>query len=382
MAGTVVPNVPIEELETPAVIVDAAKLQANIGRMAAAAREAGIALRPHIKTHKTREICELQRAAGASGFTVAKPSEAKALGFGKGDAVCNAYPAIGPRIERLLDLQESGVEILATVDSEEGLRDVAARAEARGATLDCLIKIDVGYHRCGVPADSPFLDAAVAATAGLKGATIRGVLSHGGHSYGAGSPERAAEIARDEGDLTVRAAERLRGLGVDDPIVSVGSTPTAMTVRNTPGVTEMRPGTYVFYDATQVRLGAATPADCALRIVCRVVSAAAGDHVVIDGGSKTFTNDRVPPAHESGGAGIVYTGLHEDTVQEDLRVVRFAEEHGILDGPGAARLRIGDLVSIAPAHACGCTNLHDRLWVAEAGRVVDRWEVVARGRIW
>ncbi|MHC5019851.1 MAG: alanine racemase [Planctomycetota bacterium] len=382
MAATAVPNVAIEELETPAPVVDAAKLQANIDRMAAAAREAGIALRPHIKTHKTREICELQRAAGAGGFTFAKPSEAEALGFGEGDRICNAYPAVGPRIERLLDLQSAGVELLATVDSEAGLRDVAARAAARGATLDCLLKIDVGYHRCGVPADSPFIAAAVTTAAGLEGVRLRGVLSHGGHSYGAGSPEAAAAIARDEGELTVRAAQRLRELGVEDPIVSVGSTPTAMHVRTVPGVTEMRPGTYVFYDATQVTLGAATAADCALRIVCRVVSRSAGDHAVIDGGSKTFTNDRLAPQGGGPSGGLVFTGLHADTVQEDIRVARFAEEHGILEGPGAKRLRVGDLVSIAPAHACGCTNLHERLWVAEQGRVVDQWEVVARGRIW
>ncbi len=372
----------IEELETPAVVVDAAKLQANIDRMAAAAHDAGVALRPHVKTHKTREICAMQRAAGASGFTVAKPSEAQALGFGGDDAVCHAYPAIGPRIERLLDLQATGVELLATVDSEAGLRDVAARASARGASLDCLIKIDVGYHRCGVAPDAAFLERAVVLTAGLHGARIRGVLSHGGHSYGAEDVEAVARIAQQEGDLTVAAAARLRALGVEDPIVSVGSTPTACAVLEVDGVTEIRPGTYVFYDATQVRLGAATAADCALRVLCRVVSTAAGAHVVIDGGSKTFTNDRVPAPGSGESAGLVFTGLHDDTVEPEIRITRFAEEHGILEGPGVGRLQVGDLVSVAPAHACGCTNLHERLWVAEAGRVVDQWEVVARGRIW
>lgn len=373
---------PVEALETPAVCIRVEKLQANIDRMAALARDAGVKLRPHVKTHKTKEICALQRAAGCAGFTIAKPAEAQALGFGDGDDLFLAYPAVGPRMERLMEVVAAGARVRVMIDGQAAMWEAGSRISASGDELETLIEIDVGHHRTGMPWDDASLPQIVELASEAMGLEIAGVCSHGGHAYWADSLEAVGRAAREEGELAVKAAERLRMLGIADPVVSVGSTPTAAKVARVAGVTEIRPGTYVFQDATQVRLGAATPADCALRVVCRVVSRPSADRAVIDGGSKTFTSDRLPHPDSGESAGLVLSDLHGDAVRDDVRLARMSEEHGILEGPGVQALQLGDHVAIVPQHACGTVNLHEQLWVIENGRAVDRWAVVARGQIW
>ena len=287
------------------------------------------------------------------------------------------YPGVGPRVDRIVELVEAGVAVTALVDSEGACWELSSRISAAGEQVPVLVEIDVGHHRCGLPPDDPEIVKICELAPELPGVTLAGVAAHGGHAYGADGAAGARRAGEEEGRLAVAAAQVLRAHGVADPIVSVGSTPTAATVARVPGVTEIRPGTYVFQDATQVRLGAATPADCALRVICRVVSRRPG-RAVIDGGSKTFTSDRAAAT----GTGLVYRDLHGDAIRDDVRLERMSEEHGILEGPGVDGYKVGDHVALAPAHACGTVNLHEQLWIVEGGKAVDRWAVVARGRIW
>ncbi len=283
----------INDVPTPAVIVDLDVLERNIDRMAARAREARVRLRPHAKTHKCPEIGRLQRAAGASGLSLAKVGEAEVFVAAGFDDIFLAYPTIGEdKALRLLRLSDRA-HLAVGVDSLEGAASLARAFAAAGRTLDVLIKVDVGFGRAGVlPEQAAELASRVA---GLRGLRLRGLFTHAGHAYAARTRSDVVAIARHEGETLVTAAEVLRSAGLDEPEVSVGSTPTAATAMGVAGVTECRPGNYVFHDASQVALGTCALEDCALTVLATVVSVPAPGRAVLDAGSKTLSSDPLRP---------------------------------------------------------------------------------------
>jgi D-serine deaminase-like pyridoxal phosphate-dependent protein len=341
-------------IDTPALLIDAKRMRANVEAMATAAREGGVALRPHAKTHKMVEVAALQQQAGAAGLTVAKLGEAEVFVDGGCADILIAYPLIGDaKLERLSALARRA-RVAVALDSLEVARAIAGA----GADVAVRIEVDTGQHRAGVaPGDAAALAREVAAL-GLR---VEGVMTHEGQAY----------AAEDLAAATREAAAQMReaAAGMDAPVVSLGSTPTARFAAREPGVTEIRPGTYVFQDRTQIAHRAATEDDLAAFVLATVVSRPAPDRAVVDAGTKVLSSDRL----NAPGAPVDFGAL-----TNGWPVVRASEEHGVVAVPADARLEIGTQVRIVPNHVCPVINLFDEAVVLDGDRV-ERWRVAARG---
>ena len=358
----------IDALDTPVLIVDLDRLDANIARWAAFAREAGVKLRPHGKTHKCVEIARRQIEAGAVGLTLAKIGEAEVMAqAGVGDLFL-AYEVIGaPKLPRLIALARQ-VRVRVGVDSAEGAEPLARAALAAGITLDVLIEVDSGLGRCGVRPGQELV-ALAQSLARMKGLRIAGIFTYRGYR-----PDLEA-AGREEGEIMVTEADRLRRAGIEIEEISVGSTPTGRSAGRVSGITEIRPGTYVFNDAMQVRWGSATPDECALAVLTRVISRPSRDVAVLDAGSKALTAERGPYSSRGDSHGVIRN-------YPDCQIDRLWEEHGRVQlTDEARRLRVGDLVEVIPAHVCPTVNLAERLVCTRQGRVVDTWAVAARAQV-
>jgi D-serine deaminase-like pyridoxal phosphate-dependent protein len=359
----------LHDLPTPAVLVDLSILERNVQRMAARAQQHGVRLRPHAKTHKTVAIARLQAGAGAAGLSVPKTAEAEIYADQGFDDLFVAYPVVGQdKGRRLLRLAER-VRLAVGTDSVEGARTLAEVFAGASRTLELMLKVDVGYHRVGV---EPERAVAVARQiADLPGVTLRGVFTHAGQAYAEETREGVDAVAGHEGQTLARCAEALRAAGLAVDEVSVGSTPTARQAMAVTGVTECRPGNYVFHDASQVALGTCQLEDCALTVVATVVSVPAAGRAVLDAGSKTLSSDQLRP--RPGGHGVL--------LGHRSRIDKLSEEHGVIAVEPGDSFRVGERVRILPNHACVVANLHDRLWAVRGDTVEDELPVVARGRI-
>lgn len=358
---------PIEDLPTPAVLIDLEVVERNIATMQRRAAEACVNLRPHAKTHKAPQIGRMQLAAGARGVTLAKVSEAEVFAREGFDDIFLGYPIFGAdKARRLLALTDRA-RIVVGADSEEGARSLGAVFHAAGKRLPVRLKIDCGYHRVGVPPERALETAR--SIAALPGIAFDGLFTHGGQGYGGETPEEVARIGREEGRIVSETAEALRAAGLPVAEVSLGSTPTVASAVTQPGVTECRPGTYVYNDFSQVSLGSCGFEDCALTVLATVVSVPAPDRAVLDAGSKTLSADPLRP--HAGGHGLV--------VGRRSRLARLSEEHGVLQVEPGESFRIGERVRVLPNHACVVSNLHDRLIGVRAGRVECEIDVAARG---
>jgi D-serine deaminase-like pyridoxal phosphate-dependent protein len=361
----------IGDLDTPVALVDVQRLERNLTAMAARAAAAGVAHRPHAKTHKTREVAERQLAHGARGLTVAKVGEAEAMVEAGFDDLFIAYPLVGEaKLARVLALLDRA-RVRFEVDSREAADDASAFFARHGSRVDVVVSIDGGAGRSGTATveDAIALGEYVACLPGLR---LRGVMNYG-NAYGTSDPDEQRAIGHREGALALEVADGLRERGVESDLVTVGSTPTARHVLEVPGITELRAGVYAFLDLKQVSLGAGTREDCALTILATVVSHARPDRYVLDAGLKAV-------AGEDYGWGTWGRPLD----RPDLAIIRATEEHGIIElPPGAAdpRWRIGEKVRIVPNHACGTVNMHDELVAVDGEQVVERWRVIARGRV-
>lgn len=358
---------PVEDLATPAVLIDLDVVERNIASMQERARAAGVKLRPHAKTHKAPRIGRMQLRAGASGLTLAKVSEAEVFARAGFEDIFLGYPIVGAdKARRLLALSDR-VRIAVGADSEAGARSLGEVFHAASRRLAVRLKIDCGYHRVGV-APERALDTA-RRVADLPGIELVGVFTHGGQGYGAQTPEEAAQIGREEGRIVAETAEALRAAGLPVAEVSLGSTPTVAAAVTQRGVTECRPGTYVYNDLSQVELGSCGWEDCALTVLVTVVSAPEPGRAVVDAGSKTLSSDPLRP--RAGGHGLV--------VGHRSRLARLSEEHGVLSVEEGESFRVGQRLRILPNHACVVSNLHARLNGVRGERVVEEIEVAARG---
>ena len=359
----------IEDLSTPAVLVDLDVLEKNISRQAVRAQAAGVRLRPHAKTHKCPEIARLQLESGAAGISLAKTSEAEVFADAGFEDIFIAYPVVGlGKAERLLALADR-MRLAVGVDGIEGARSLSATFATAGQSLDVLLKIDCGYHRVGVlPEDA--LAIALRLTE-LQGIRLRGLFTHAGHVYQATTPEEVAEIGTQEGELLASTAVALEQAGFSMEEVSVGSTPSARHAMKVAGVTECRPGNYVFHDGSQVALGTCDPEDCAMTILATVVSVPAPDRAVVDAGSKTLSQDILRP--RTNGHGLI--------LGTRSRLQSLSEEHGVARVEEGDALQVGDRVRILPNHACVVSNLHDRLYGVRGGRVETEFRIAARGKV-
>ena len=361
------------ELDTPCLVVNESVLKANIAEMAEFARDRNIALRPHQKTHKTLEIAQLQLDAGASGVTCAKIGEAEALVHaGIAADVLLAYQVVGPRkISRLLELMDQA-QMSVAVDSVQVAEPLSQACVGAGKTLDVVIEINTGLNRAGVLPGEDALNLAREIVA-MPGINLKGIMTHEGHVAKARDKGTLAEIASDAGHAMVETARLLRDNGIAADVVSVGSTPAAFESTRVDGVNEMRPGTYVFYDAASFRFERIGPERCALRILTTVISRPSADRAVVDAGTKTLTMDPAPPDRTGHGFVVDYP---------DAVVARASEEHGVLEFPnGDSKLAVGDVIEIIPNHVCPTVNLQDEMFVVREDGSIESWKIVSRGAV-
>ena len=334
------------DLDTPALYVDRDALERNIARMQEQCRAWGVALRPHVKTHKIPEIAQLQLDAGAIGITVAKVGEAEVL---PGDDVLVAYPLLKAKLPRLRELAKTR-RVKVAVDSVAVARDLQG--------IETLVEIDVGVGRCGAQSPEQAVEIAQACS------DFQGIFYWPSWLDAAGF--RAACVKIDA------VLDALSAAGFEVKIVSGGSTPGAAKTPLIPRTTEIRPGTYVFYDASSLQAKCCVEADCALRVLTTVVSTAVPGQCVIDAGSKTLSSDQTVGSGTFGH----FVGRGRPWTMRKLN-----EEHGYveIDGPGGAR--VGEKVWVVPSHVCATVNLHDEIWYGRRGRVEGSWKVAARGKV-
>lgn len=359
------------EIETPALLVDLDRMEANIRRWQAMCDAAGVAFRPHIKTHKTPEIARLQLDAGAVGLAVAKVAEAEVFAAAGVRDLAVTYPVVGvSKWRRLAELARSCV-ITVNVESEYAARGLSAAAVGAGSILRVHLDIDIGAHRTGVrPDDAEELGWLIMSLPGLE---LDGITAYRSISFPGSAGRTAAELGREEGELLVQLAERLRAAGLPIRTVAAGSTPTAPAVASVPGITEVRSGTYVFGDGLTTAWGAVTEDEIALNILCTVVSRPLPDRATIDGGSKTFSGD-VPAGAVPGLLG------HGRAVGVDAHIEAMNEEHGMVSLGSGVSPAVGEQLRFIPNHVCTTVNLSDELIGMRNGRVVAVWPIAARGK--
>ena len=369
----------LQSIPTPFVAIDRARVRSNISAMQTEATAAGVKLRPHAKTHKSPIIAKWQIEAGAVGVCCAKLAEAEVFAEAGIADIRLPYPVNPANADRVLALMER-VRLSIIVDDLAVAGAWSTAMNAKGKRLDVLIKVDVGFHRCGIDPDSPRALGIIKGISDLSGLRIRGLLSHAGHSYGAASVEELADIAEREIVILKSVAAQARGAGVDIEEISVGSTPTARFIGQQLGATEMRPGNYVFFDRTQVGLGSASLETCAMTVISTVVSRPVANRVIFDAGSKTLTSDAVRGFGTTSGYGLVFPDIASAQPDPSIAIERLSEEHAVARVLPTCRLSPGDRVRILPNHACTVTNLADSLVVTEGDAMVDRIAVAARGR--
>lgn len=360
------------ELDTPALLVDRERLSANIRRYAAISEQTGVRLRPHSKTHKTLEIADLQLRAGAGGITTAKLGEAEVFAHAGVTDIFVAYPIIGVEKARRAARLAGECHLIVGVESAYGIRQLSAAASEAGTTLFVRVEINSGLNRTGVEADkAEALCRQVLESPGLQ---LDGLFTFRGAHFPGYDSRSPQELGQQEGEFMVDLAGQLRAAGIPIQEISAGSTPTGPYVAQVPGITEVRPGTYVFFDRMTTRTGTSTLDEIALSVLATVVSRPAPDIAIIDAGSKTFCGDVVPANSGLEGYGVTTDG-HNGVV------IRMNEEHGIVRLAPNFAPEVGDKLAFFPNHVCTTVNLFNEVFVVQKGIVRDVWSVAARGRL-
>jgi len=340
--------------------------------MQSAATAGGVRLRPHTKTHKSPLIARWQIDCGAVGICCAKLGEAEVFADAGFPDIRLPYPIHPSNADRVIALLDR-TRLSFIVDHPAVAKQWSEAMRRAGREVDVLIKVDVGFHRCGIDPDSRDALSIIHGLAALPGLRLRGLLSHAGQTYHAQSDDELQTMARAEARTMSDLSERCRKMGVAIDEVSAGATPPARYALQQSAFTEYRPGNYVYFDRTQVALGAAAMNDCALSVLATVVSKPSRDRLILDSGSKTLTNDGARGFTPAPGFGAI-VGF------DNLLIERLSEEHATVKVAGTTPLEPGDRVRIVPNHSCVVSNLVDQAWIVDGG-TVEPLPIAARGRI-
>lgn len=373
----------LDGIPTPALLLDLGVLERNVARMAEKIRRLGARLRPHVKTHKCIEVGRLQRRHGADGITVATLVEARAFADHGFDDITWAFPLVPGRLNEVIAVARH-IVLRVIVDSLEALDALAAAARGSGLTIHTWLKVDCGYGRAGVDPRAGASVELARRIAEAPGIAFDGILTHAGHGYLARSRDELVRIAGEEREVMVEFAGRLRDAGVQVPAISIGSTPTMSVAESLEGISEVRPGNYVFHDYMQVANGVCDLADCAVTLLSTVVSHRPGsDHAVIDAGALALSKD-LGPSEASRGRGLgPVIAASSGALEERVWVRSVSQEHGVLGGASVAdvegRFRVGERVRVLPNHSCLTAAMFDEYYVVRGEEIVDRWKIW-RGR--
>lgn len=371
----------LADLPTPVLILDRSRLLANIARMQARAKQLGVSLRPHLKTAKSAMVAEL--AVGKDGpITVSTLAEAEYFSRAGFRDILYAVPMAPQKLDQVGALIKSGVDLKIITDHPAVAQAAAEAGRRRGVTFRVMIKIDSGLGRAGIAPDSDLL-IPLAKILSQPGVELAGVLTHAGHSYGAKDTAEIERIAEEERVAVVHAATRLRAAGFACPVVSVGSTPTALFAKDLTGVTEMRPGNFVFFDLFQAGLGTCALQDIAVSVLATVVSHHPGrNHVLIDAGGLALSKDTGANRNVPGtGYGRVCRP-EEPLPLDGMNIHDVHQEHGLLGGPDAPPVDFaahppGSRLRVLPNHSCMTGAMYDRYYVTDGGReIVAEWDRV------
>lgn len=362
----------ISALTTPALLVDLCKVRGNCEMMLRKAEAAGVGMRVHVKTHKIPQIAEMQvggdKSKGVVASTVPEVALFAAAGFSDVTYGVCVHASKLPALARVAESSKARVSLL--FDSEVNLDETEAfLAQNPGARFGAFLKTDTGYHRAGVdvvrdPARGVALATRLSAAASLD---FRGIYSHSGHAYAASSREEAAAISDQECRAAAAFAQRLADAGVACPVISVGSTPACAAADKFPGVTEIHPGNYTFYDRQQVAVGGCQEGDVGVTVLTRVIGHY-GSHMLCDTGSLAVSKD-VAPQDQAFGAVAGHALLLQSVSQEVGKLV----VAGTMAAPNPADYPVGTLLQIVPNHSCLTAACHPVYYVVEDGKVIDAW---------
>jgi len=348
------------EYGTPCAVIDMERVERNIARIQKACEAAGVANRPHIKTHKSPLLAKMQIAGGASGITCQKLGEAEVMAEAGIDDILISYNLIGDEKMARLGALQRKANMTVAADNSTVIAGLTKAAETSGRPLPVVVECDTGRKRAGVetPAEAVRLAREIAASKGLVFALFMLYPTETGWAE--------AQRFYDEALAGVRAQSQ------EVKMVSTGGTPNMKNVGKLKGATEHRPGTYIYNDRMQVAAGVATWDDCALNIYSTVVSRAAPERGILDAGSKTLTSD---PGGGLDGFGLILE-------HPEARIARFAEEHGFLDlSRSNTRPNVGDVVRIVPNHVCVVVNMMDEVVMVRGDEILGVLPVAARGKL-
>jgi D-serine deaminase-like pyridoxal phosphate-dependent protein len=363
----------LSTISTPAFLVDRSIVEQNCTRMRAKALAAGVAFRPHVKTHKTIEIGRMQHGGGIGPITVSTMAEAEFFANAGFRDITYAVPIAPEKLARVAALAARIDRLNILIDSAAALRAVEEFHAAHGVVFDVFLKVDCGYHRAGVDPEDPDSVRLTITIAGSRAVRFQGLLTHAGHSYHARDMEELRRIAAEEIESLSRFRALIAGEGIAGAIRSVGSTPTASVVGAFAGADEARPGNYVFYDAFQATLGSCSRDDVAVSVLATVVGSYPDrGEAIIDAGALALSKD-VGPDHidPNFGYGIV---CDLDLRPLPARLIALSQEHGRL--AIAAPPPVGTLLRIIPNHSCLTAAMYDRYHVIVGDSVVDEWRPV------
>jgi D-serine deaminase-like pyridoxal phosphate-dependent protein len=367
----------LTDLNTPAAVIDAAQMQRNIDRMQQRMNLLGVAFRPHVKTTKCWPIVQAQIAAGARGITVSTLKEAEQFFSAGITDILYAVSMAPTKLAQAAALMRRGCALTITVDSPAAARAVVAYGKDHGLVFSVLIEIDTDGHRSGIqPEQDTLLDVGRILH---QGGALAGVMTHAGASYNLHTPEALRAMAEQERSRCVRAAERLRSAGLLCPVVSVGSTPTALSAQQLSGVTEVRAGVYVFFDLVMANVGVCGLQDVALSVLTTVIGHQADKGwAIVDAGWMAMSRDRGTQSQSTDyGFGQV-CDLHGQQVA-GYTLTGANQEHGIVSRRGSVDANIehtfpiGMRLRILPNHACATGAQFPAYHAVSDGAVVETW---------
>lgn len=364
-------------ISTPSLILDIHRVRRNAERISSKAKDLAVRLRPHIKTHKCIEVARLQTAHHNGAITVSTLAEARAFGANGFSDITYAVPIERGKFDEAIELNGGSLKLNLLTDDAETAMQLNEAVGRAGVKFDVFVKIDCGTHRVGVEPHTAEAIEIPKQLSDAKNLHFAGILTHAGHSYDVKTVDEINAVARHERDCMVEIAERLRGMSIEVPTVSIGSTPTINHIDHLDGIDEVRPGNYIFFDNFQATLGSCSFEDTALTVLAAVVHRDRSRRkLVIDAGGIAMSKDRGPVGLDpTCGYGRV---LDLEGVDTGMRLTSLSQEHGVIHaGEDAAfdRFKVGDRVRILANHSCMTAAQHSHYNIMDNGEIVDRWKI-------